>query len=76
MHGRLFSRELGDVTHQAFSTTVTSGLLSSFAASPQHRFDGGEVHEQDEFYTSRREAMVAHRAGIKALAIDKFYGKL
>ena len=75
MHDRLFSRELGDLSHQALATSITNDLISSFGRASQHRFDGGDLEDQDGFYASSHDSLVAHRAGVKSLAIDKFYGK-
>jgi hypothetical protein len=75
MHDRFFLRELGDLSHQAFATSITTDLLTSFGSARHQRFDGGDVDDQDGFYPSSHESKVAHRAGVKSLAIDKFYGK-
>jgi hypothetical protein len=76
MHDRVFSRELGDLGRQAFTTSVTADLITSFGRARQHRFEGGDLGDEDGVNTSNHESTIAHRAGVKSLAIDKFRGKL
>ncbi|KAF3353578.1 hypothetical protein VdG1_08245 [Verticillium dahliae VDG1] len=71
MQDRLYARSTGDLTPQALARSTTTELLRSFTHAPQHRFDG----ETDEQGISRTASIWAHRAGVNALALDKFDGR-
>lgn len=88
MNSTLFDRELGKLGPKDFSKQVTTKLLRSFRPAPQHRFDGGhkgsatsgigDVHsgpakpaDQDT-----RLDLWAHQAGVQALALERFEGRM
>ncbi|KAI6780988.1 uncharacterized protein J7T54_003130 [Emericellopsis cladophorae] len=74
MQSSLFARELGDLSPHAFSSSFTSPLLRSFAAAPQHRFNGERTH--DPLLDERPHNIRAHGAGVASLAVEKFDGRL
>ncbi|KAJ3960477.1 hypothetical protein N0V92_002895 [Colletotrichum tropicale] len=73
MQARLFARSTGELSPEAFAQATTAGLVRTFAAAPQHRFDGGGAEPEVE---GRQSALWAHRIGVNALALDKFDGRL
>ncbi|KAM0669226.1 hypothetical protein ACQRIT_004191 [Beauveria bassiana] len=83
MQTRLFARETGDLLPQDFARTLASDLVRTFAPAPQHRFNGEVITSQRP--TSGRSSSVveerahnirAHGAGVSALDVDKFDGRL
>ncbi|KMQ81728.1 dna excision repair protein ercc-8, partial [Lasius niger] len=52
--------------------SVTSALVGAFAPAPQHRFNGQSAAAADE----RAHDIRAHGAGVAALALDKFDGRI
>ncbi|KXH62083.1 WD repeat domain-containing protein [Colletotrichum nymphaeae SA-01] len=73
MQSRLFARSTGELSPDGFAQATTSGLIRSFAAAPQHRFDGEGAEPEEE---GRHVNLWAHRIGVNALALDKFDGRL
>ncbi|KAM0285647.1 hypothetical protein ACHAQH_001353 [Verticillium albo-atrum] len=71
MQDRLYARSTGDLSPQALARSTTTELLRSFAHAPQHRFDG----ETNHLDTPGAASIWAHRAGVNALALDKFDGR-
>lgn len=73
MQSRLFARSTGELSPDGFAQATASGLVRSFAAAPQHRFDGEGAEPEEE---GRHVNLWAHRIGVNALALDKFDGRL
>ncbi|KAF9880738.1 hypothetical protein CkaCkLH20_01780 [Colletotrichum karsti] len=73
MQANLFARSTGELGPEAFERTITSRLVRSFAAAPQHRFNGEGAEIEDY---GRHVDLWAHRIGVNALALDKFDGRL
>ncbi|KAH8156969.1 hypothetical protein CIB48_g11279 [Xylaria polymorpha] len=61
-------------------TTVTTRLLTSFQPAPQYRFDGGErgvaVHDGEASSAEAATSIWAHQAGVSALALERFDGRI
>jgi DNA excision repair protein ERCC-8 len=83
MNELLFDRSTGSVGPNVFARLQTTKLLQSFRAAPHIRFDGGErgtAIQQDEPGSSEgptlRRGIWAHQAGVNALAIDRFDGRM
>ncbi|KAK4237471.1 hypothetical protein C8A03DRAFT_34588 [Achaetomium macrosporum] len=89
MNSLLLERSLGHLGPNAFARIQTTALLSSFSAAPRFRFDGGERaagqpsssalshagasgHEGDTV----RASLWAHQAGVSALALERFDGRI
>lgn len=73
MQGHLLARELGDLSPQDFSRTVTTDLLRSFAPAPLHRFNGEINPRPDPAGVDQRAHNIrAHGSGVSALALEKF----
>jgi DNA excision repair protein ERCC-8 len=91
MNSLLLERSLGNVGPNAFARTQTTTLLSSFSAAPRFRFDGGErgvgqpssssstssqVGGRGHGGDTARASLWAHQAGVSALALERFDGRL
>ncbi|KAH7011707.1 WD40-repeat-containing domain protein [Ilyonectria destructans] len=77
MQSRLLARETGDLDPRDFARTVTTDLLRSFAPAPQHRFNGEFAPRPDPAGVDERAHNIrAHGAGVSALALDKFEGRI
>lgn len=88
MNSILFDRELGKVGAKDFSKQVTIKLLRNFRPAPQHRFDGGHKGSATSgsldgssgpASLAQRDARVdlwAHQAGVQALALERFDGRV
>ncbi|CAN8105779.1 unnamed protein product [Discula destructiva] len=87
MDSYLLDRELGNLTHSDLSRQVTTKLLRTFQPAPQHRFDGGHKgsatsgNGEGASNTGRvnqyeRVDLWAHQAGVQALALERFDGKI
>lgn len=80
MQTRLLNRETGDLPADSFARETTSELLSTFAAAPQHRFDGqlsfASTGAFPAAHDNRPHELRAHGAGVSSLAIDKFDGRV
>ena len=86
MNQLLFDRSTGNLDPQAFARLHTSALLHATQLTPKLRFNGGET----EAVASGRATSVptvasidtwetkiwAHQAGVNALALDKFDGRM
>ncbi|GAB1313816.1 hypothetical protein MFIFM68171_04026 [Madurella fahalii] len=90
MNQLLFERSSGNIGPNVFARVKTNSLLRSFTAAPRVRFDGGErepranqgesaaasargVAPDDD---SSRSSLWAHQAGVSALALERFDGRL
>ncbi|OIW28887.1 WD40 repeat-like protein [Coniochaeta ligniaria NRRL 30616] len=79
MNELLFERSTGNLGPNAFARLQTTQLLRSFRPAPHFRFDGGETgiaadHEDDEGEPA--VSLWAHQAGVNALALDRFDGRI
>ncbi|KAH8905607.1 WD40 repeat-like protein [Coniochaeta sp. PMI_546] len=79
MNELLFERSTGNLGPNAFARLQTTQLLRSFRPAPHFRFDGGETgisgnHEDDD--DDPAVALWAHQAGVNALALDRFDGRI
>lgn len=75
MNSLLFERSSGSIGPNAFARSQTGALLRSFAAAPRLRFDGGE-RDSVAAGPSRSSSLWAHQAGVSALALERFDGRL
>ncbi|KAF4982900.1 hypothetical protein FZEAL_1596 [Fusarium zealandicum] len=77
MQSNLLVRETGDLDPRDFTRSITTDLLRSFAPAPQHRFNGERTPRPDPAGVDQRAHNIrAHGAGVSALAIDKFDGRI
>ncbi|ORY68666.1 WD40-repeat-containing domain protein [Pseudomassariella vexata] len=85
MNQLLFERSTGRIGPNVFARLETTRFLNSFCDAPQFRFDGGErlrgsavqVDEAGSSVTSDAKTSIwAHQAGVNALAIERFDGRL
>lgn len=90
MNQLLFERSSGNIGPNVFARIQTSSLLRSFSAAPRLRFDGGErepsagqggsaaasVRGTVPDGDSSGPALWAHQAGVSALALERFDGRL
>lgn len=74
MQTRLYTRETGDLAPEDVTRAINSDLIRSFAPAPQHRFNG-EATERPEL-DDRPHNIKAHGAGVSALALEKFDGRI
>ncbi|KAF3008162.1 hypothetical protein E8E14_004663 [Neopestalotiopsis sp. 37M] len=79
MNQLLFERSTGNVGPNVFARLQTTNLIKSFCAVPRFRFDGGErgtaIH-QDEAGSTLRNGIWAHQAGVNAIAVERFDGRI
>ncbi|KAL2023108.1 hypothetical protein VTK56DRAFT_3714 [Thermocarpiscus australiensis] len=87
MNSLLFERSAGIAGPNAFARIQTTSLLRSFWAAPRFRFDGGEgageegsttapVPESQHANDPSRTSLWAHQAGVSALALERFDGRI
>ncbi|KAI1140243.1 WD40 repeat-like protein [Hypoxylon sp. FL0543] len=82
MNHLLFERSTGDVGPNVFARLQTTRLLNSFRPAPEFRFDGGErgtaIRDDDDgsMTSDPASAIWAHQAGVNALALERFDGKI
>ncbi|AEO62241.1 uncharacterized protein THITE_2106195 [Thermothielavioides terrestris NRRL 8126] len=91
MNALLFDRSSGILGPNAFARLQTAGLLASFSAAPRFRFDGGERPVEDAAGQPAgsssvlpsgqgpdvwRVSLWAHQAGVSALALERFEGRM
>src|SRR3569833_61147 len=82
MNQLLFERSTGNLGPNTFARLQTAQLLSSFRGAPFFRFDGGEKGTNIGGGDDGRPAVEdrldiwAHQAGVSALAIDRFDGRM
>ena len=83
MNQLLFERSTGSLKPKAFARLQSTHLVYDIRQAPSHQFDGGESSGVD-LETIGIEANVdngnvkacAHLAGINALVVDRFEGRL
>ncbi|KAG5951681.1 hypothetical protein E4U53_002494 [Claviceps sorghi] len=78
MQTALLARETGDLPPHDLARSITDQLLRAFAPAPQHRFNGeppSSSPPRDETGQHARPPR-AHAAGVSALAVEKFDGRL
>ena len=87
MNSLLFERSSGNIGPDVFARIQTTALLRSFWPAPRLRFDGGErgpgaaaageggsaVAHADNL---SRASLWAHQAGVSALALERFDGRM
>lgn len=92
MNALLFERSSGNLGPDAFARIHTISLLRSFGPAPRLRFDGGErapepivgagrstsspVVNPARTDQSSRTSLWAHQAGVTALALERFDGRM
>ncbi|KAK3309188.1 WD40-repeat-containing domain protein [Chaetomium strumarium] len=90
MNSLLLDRSLGNLGPNAFARIQTTKLLSSFSPAPRFRFDDGErAAGQPSSSSASSQAQVpshggdtarasvwAHQAGVSALALERFDGRI
>ena len=75
MNSLLFERSLGSLGPNGFARIQATALLTSFAAAPRFRFDGGEQAAGNSADASQT-SLWAHQAGVAAMALERFDGRL
>jgi DNA excision repair protein ERCC-8 len=86
MNQLLFERATGALSPNTFAKLETTRLLQSFRPAPQFRLDGGDkgaVVDNGEGSSDltdpnpdRKKNIWAHQAGVNALALERFDGKM
>jgi DNA excision repair protein ERCC-8 len=79
MNELLFERSTGNLGANAFARVETTRLLHSFRPAPQFRFDGGEkgvAGGDEDADEDARISLWAHQAGVNALALERFDGRI
>lgn len=77
MNALLFERSTGNLGPNAFARLQTTSLLTSFSPAPRFRFDGGERAAGDGPSAAASSASLwAHQAGVTALAVERFDGRM
>lgn len=77
MQAHTLARETADLSSADFGRTITSTLIKSFAAAPQYRFNGEISTAVNAAHLANRpHTLKAHGAGVSALAIEKFDGRI
>lgn len=82
MNQILFERSTGNVGPNEFAKLHTSQLIRSFQPAPHFRFDGGErgavgaTGNGDVVADGVKTPLWAHQAGVNALALDRFDGRM
>ncbi|OTA70068.1 WD40 repeat-like protein [Hypoxylon sp. EC38] len=82
MNHLLFERSTGNLGPNVFARLQTTRLLNSFRPTPEFRFDGGERgtairdDENGSITPDPASALWAHQAGVNALALERFDGRI
>ncbi|TRX92029.1 hypothetical protein FHL15_007126 [Xylaria flabelliformis] len=80
MNQLLLERATGAAGPNVFARLQTTRLLTTFQPAPQYRFDGGErgvaVHDGDASSADTASSIWAHQAGVSALALERFDGRI
>jgi DNA excision repair protein ERCC-8 len=80
MNQLLFERSTGALGPNAFARLQTTQLLKSFQPATQYRFDGGErgtaVNDGEASSSDAATSIWAHQAGVSALALERFDGRM
>ena len=79
MNSFLFNRAIGNVSPQAFQRAQTTQLLHGLQPAPEVSF-GAEPSSENEpssthIHTIQKASHVTHKAGVNAIAIDRFEGR-
>ena len=82
MNELLFERSTGNLGPYAFARLQTTQLLRSFRPAPHFRFNGGETGvsgnnaSDDDGSSGPVPSLWAHQAGVNALALERFDGRI
>ncbi|KAI1104513.1 WD40 repeat-like protein [Jackrogersella minutella] len=82
MNQLLLERSIGNLGPNVFARLQTTQLLNSFRPAPEFRFDGGERgtavrdHESGSVAPDPTSTLWAHQAGVNALALERFDGRI
>ncbi|KAI1381028.1 WD40 repeat-like protein [Hypoxylon crocopeplum] len=82
MNQLIFERSTGNVGPNVFARLQTTQLLNSFRPAPRFRFDGGErgtaVRDDGDGAVTpdASSTLWAHQAGVNALALERFDGRI
>ncbi|KAI1800590.1 WD40 repeat-like protein [Daldinia bambusicola] len=82
MNQFLFERSIGSLGPNVFARLQTTQLLHSFRPAPEFRFNGGERgtairnDEEGSIAPDPTSTLWAHQAGVNALALDRFDGRI
>jgi DNA excision repair protein ERCC-8 len=81
MNELLYERSTGNLGPHVFARLQTTQLLRSFRPAPHFRFDGGETGvsgnpSDDESSDYPATSLWAHQAGVNALALERFDGRI
>jgi DNA excision repair protein ERCC-8 len=86
MNALLLERSSGNLGPAEFARIQTTWLLRSFSAAPRLRFDGGEraagssntstAGNSEDVDDAPRASLWAHQAGVSALALERFDGRM
>ncbi|KAI1344894.1 WD40 repeat-like protein [Xylariaceae sp. FL0016] len=81
MNQLLLDRSTGSLGPNVFARLQTTQLLTSFQPAPQFRFDGGEragtaLRAGETSSQHPASPIWAHKAGVNALALERFDGRL
>ena len=83
MNQFLFERSTGNIGPNVFARLQTTQLLNSFRPEPRLRFDGGErgvaIRDGEPGPVdpdSKSSHIWAHQAGVSALALERFDGRM
>lgn len=82
----LSDRAVGILGPDSFARLETARLLHNFRPAPQHRFDGGQKGtaidniasslDRSALGKDQQTSVWAHQAGVNALALERFDGKM
>ncbi|RKU49453.1 hypothetical protein DL546_007602 [Coniochaeta pulveracea] len=79
MNQLLLERSTGNLGPNAFARLETTRLLHSFRPAPRFRFDGGErgvAGDNEDGDEDTQISLWAHQAGVNALALERFDGRV
>lgn len=85
MNPLLFERSAGRLGPNEFARIQSTSLLRSFSAAPRFRFDGGEYAANGTVSAAGNSGSAdgiestsirAHQAGVSALALERFDGRM
>lgn len=82
MNQLLFEQACGNIGPNVFARLQTTKLLNSFGPAPEFRFDGGEKgiavrdDEKGAIAPDPASTLWAHQAGVNALALERFDGRI
>lgn len=83
MNQLLFDRSTGSLKPKAFARLQSTHLIYDIQQAPSHQFDGGESSTVDSEAVNTEVDVnndsvkaFAHLAGVNALVVDRFEGRL